>query len=247
MNHDIRRHGIKLPSDESAVTLSVLPNTLTQISTLNILRSHTLRWFRWFESMSAATIRLDWVALVTRSRSVNLSSFHTRSGRHCLNQTCTYVVPITHIRYFSAEQETQDWENELHVPVNFVPVPSNNDPLHQRIFTCICVIRPECDDKPGHGRKPTGSGVEWAECSLTIRTGCRIHVYSLVLESSVGLSAGIQSAGDLVHSAEEDNLSPFHSNIACTCQSIQINNSIHVYASIGPSVIINWFATSNGT
>ena len=46
--------------------------------------------------------------------------------------------------------------------------------------------------------KPTGSGVEWAECSLIIGTGCRVQVFSLILDSSVGLSAGIQSAGDLV-------------------------------------------------
>ena len=43
-------------------------------------------------------------------------------------------------------------------------------------------------------RKPTGSEVEWAECLLIIGTGCR--VFSLILDSSVGLSAGIQSAGE---------------------------------------------------
>ena len=45
-------------------------------------------------------------------------------------------------------------------------------------------------------RKPTGSGVDWVECSLIIGTGCRVHVFSLILDSSVGLSAGIQSAGE---------------------------------------------------
>ena len=45
-------------------------------------------------------------------------------------------------------------------------------------------------------RKSTDSGVKWAECSLIIGTGCR--VFSLILDSSVGLSASIQSAGDLV-------------------------------------------------
>ena len=45
---------------------------------------------------------------------------------------------------------------------------------------------------------PTGSGVEWAECSLIIGTGCRVQVFSLILDNSVGLSAGIQSAGDSV-------------------------------------------------
>ena len=32
-----------------------------------------------------------------------------------------------------------------------------------------------------------------------------------------------------MHSAEEDNLSPFDSNIACLCQSIEINNNKYVY------------------
>ena len=81
-------------------------------------------------------------------------------------------------------------------------------------------------------RMPNSSGVGWAECSLIMGLGCRVQVFSLILDSSVGLSAGIQSAGDSVpeilwvrmHSAEEDNLSPFESKIACLCQSIEINN-----------------------
>ena len=45
--------------------------------------------------------------------------------------------------------------------------------------------------------KPTGSEVEWAECLLIIGTGCRVQVFfSLILDSLVGLSAGIQSAGE---------------------------------------------------
>ena len=47
-------------------------------------------------------------------------------------------------------------------------------------------------------RKPTGSGVEWAECSLIIGTGYWVQDFSLILDSSVGLSTGIQSAGDSV-------------------------------------------------
>ena len=47
-------------------------------------------------------------------------------------------------------------------------------------------------------RMPNGCGVKWAECSLIIGTGCRFQVFSLILDSSVGLSVGIQSAGDLV-------------------------------------------------
>ena len=61
--------------------------------------------------------------------------------------------------------------------------------------------------------------------------------FCLILGSSVGLWVDIRSAGDLVsetsqlrvlHSAEEDNLSPFDSKIACLCQSNGINNK-YVY------------------
>ena len=89
-------------------------------------------------------------------------------------------------------------------------------------------------------------------CSLIIGTGCRLEVFSLVLDSlildsSVGLSAGIQSAGDsvpetlwvrILHSAEEDNLSHFDSNIACLCQSIEIkNNKQKAPSYAGPSCL----------
>ena len=66
---------------------------------------------------------------------------------------------------------------------------------------------------------------------LYIGTGCRVQVFSLILDSSVSLSAGIQSAGDsvpvtlpvrILHSTEEYNLSPFYSKLACLCQSIEI-------------------------
>ena len=53
------------------------------------------------------------------------------------------------------------------------------------IFVCLSQVR-----------KPTGSEVEWAECLLIIGTGRRVQVLSLILDSSVGLSAGIQFAGD---------------------------------------------------
>ena len=60
----------------------------------------------------------------------------------------------------------------------------------------------------------------------------------LVLDSSVGLWVGIQSAGELVsetsqlrilHSTEKDNWSPFDSKIACLCQSIENDNNKQVY------------------
>ena len=85
-------------------------------------------------------------------------------------------------------------------------------------------------------RKPTGSEVEWAECLLIIGTGCRVQVLAW---SSIAQSVCQQAFSLLVNrylrpwvwilpSAEEDNLSPLDSNIACLCQSIEINNK-HVY------------------
>ena len=47
-------------------------------------------------------------------------------------------------------------------------------------------------------RKPNGSGIKWAECSLIIGTGYWVQLYSLILDISVGLPTGIQSAGDSV-------------------------------------------------
>ena len=54
-------------------------------------------------------------------------------------------------------------------------------------------------------QKSTDSGAKWAECSLIIGTGCRVQVFSLILDSSVSLSASIQSAGDLVSGAPGSN------------------------------------------
>ena len=61
----------------------------------------------------------------------------------------------------------------------------------------------------------------WAvgSSSLVIGTGHWIQVFSLILDSSVGLSVGIQSVGDsvpetrvrILHSAKEDYVSPFDS------------------------------------
>ena len=91
-------------------------------------------------------------------------------------------------------------------------------------------------------RMPNGSGVRWAECLLIIGTGCRVQVFfSLTLDSSVGLSAGIQSAGDWVSEtplgsnpafSRGRQLVSFDSKIACLCQSIEINNKyayIYIY------------------
>ena len=97
--------------------------------------------------------------------------------------------------------------------------------MYVRTYVCMYIARARC-------QRLNGSGVDWAECSLIIGTGCWVQVFSLILDSSVGLSAGIQSAGDsvpktlvqILHSAEEDKLSPFDVKIACLCQSIEISD-----------------------
>ena len=73
-------------------------------------------------------------------------------------------------------------------------------------------------------RKPTDSGVEWAECSLIIGTGCRVQVFSLILDSSVGLSLAIQSAGDLV----SETLGSNQISLACTRASKLTTNMYQV-------------------
>ena len=42
------------------------------------------------------------------------------------------------------------------------------------------------------------SGIKWAECSLMIWMDCWVKVFNLILDGSVGLWVGIQSAGEYV-------------------------------------------------
>ena len=76
-----------------------------------------------------------------------------------------------------------------------------------------------------------------SECSLIIGAGCRVQVFAWssiaqsVCQRAFSLLA-IWCLGhrvQILHSAEEDNLSPFDLNIACLCQSIEINNNKYVY------------------
>ena len=86
-------------------------------------------------------------------------------------------------------------------------------------------------------RKSTDCEVKWAECSLIRGTGCRVQVFAW---SSIAQSVcqwafsllAIWCLGprvQILHSAEEHNLFPFDLNIACLCQSIEINNNKYVY------------------
>ena len=85
-------------------------------------------------------------------------------------------------------------------------------------------------------RKSTDSGAKWAECSLIIGTGCRIQVFAWssiaqsVCQRAFSLLANwcLGSRVQILLSAEEHNLSPSDLNIACLCQSIEINNNKYV-------------------
>ena len=86
-------------------------------------------------------------------------------------------------------------------------------------------------------RMPNGCGVEWAECSLIIGTGCRVPVFawSSIAQSVCQWVFSLLAIWCLrpwwvriLPSAEEDNLFPFDSNIACLCQSIEINNNKYI-------------------
>ena len=87
-------------------------------------------------------------------------------------------------------------------------------------------------------RMPNGCGVEWAECSLIIGTAVKFKflAWSSIAQSVCQRAFSLLAIWCLrpwrvriLHSAEEDNMSPLDSNIACLCQSIEINNNKHVY------------------
>ena len=71
-------------------------------------------------------------------------------------------------------------------------------PTNMYVCMYVCMYNNKYVYRQSQVRKSTDSGVKWAECSLIIGTDCRVQVFSLILDSSVGLSASIQSAGDLV-------------------------------------------------
>ena len=70
------------------------------------------------------------------------------------------------------------------------------------------------------------------------RTGCRVQVFiawssiaQSVCQRAFSLLANwcLGPRVQILHSAEEHNLSSFDLNIACLCQSIEINNNKYVY------------------
>ena len=123
--------------------------------------------------------------------------------------------------------------------------------IQQRKTTCLLSIRKSLACARASKLTTTNMYIARARCECQMAVGSgglnacwsqgwavEFKFFSLIRDSSVGLSAGIQSAGDwvsetlwvrILHSAEEDNLSPFDSKIACLCQSSEINNNKYVY------------------
>ena len=104
-----------------------------------------------------------------------------------------------------------------------LPVPEHRNYKQQ---TCI-------SPEPGESRRQWG---RVCECSLIIGTG----YFKFLAWSSIAQSVcqwGFSRQGirfqrpwvRILHSPEEDNLSPFDSKSTCLCQSIKINNNKHIY------------------
>ena len=104
-------------------------------------------------------------------------------------------------RAFSPLGPTVSWLSHLALAINIFVVELN--------IACLCQSIEINNNKyvycQSQVRKSTDSGAKWAECSLIIGTSCRVQAFSLNLDSSVGLSASIQSAGDLVSGAPGSN------------------------------------------
>ena len=85
-------------------------------------------------------------------------------------------------------------------------------------------------------RMPNGCGVNGLNARWS-GTGCRVQVFlawSSIAQSVCQWAFSLLAIWCLRPSAEEDNLSPFDSNIACLCQSIEINNNKHVCMKLTP-------------
>ena len=111
---------------------------------------------------------------------------------------CMHVVRM-HACFMLEIRFQRPWDRILHSAEE-----DNLSPFDSKI-ACLCQSIEIKNNthvyRQSQMRKPTGSGVQWAERSLIIGTGYWVQVFSLILDSSVGLSAGIQSAGDLVPEA----------------------------------------------
>ena len=114
---------------------------------------------------------------------------HNATNQGC-QDICARAFSLLELRFQRPWVRILHWAEE-----------DNLSPFDSKI-ACLCqsIILNNNKDvyRESQVRKPTGSGVEWAECSLIIGTGYWVQVLSLILDSSVGLSAGIQSAGDSV-------------------------------------------------
>ena len=154
----------------------------------------------------------SWVRILPSAEEDNLSPFDSNIA--CLCQSieinnnkhvcmfvcmyvCMYVLALFLIAQSVCQQAFSLLVNRYLRPwVRILPSAEedNLSPFDSNI-ACLCQSIEINNNKhvyrQSQVRKQIGSKVEWAECLVIIGTGCRIQVFSLILDSSVGLSAGI--------------------------------------------------------
>ena len=134
-------------------------------------------------------------------------------------------------------QSAEDWVSETPwVRILLSAEEDNLSPFDSNIAClCQCIeINNKYVYRQSQVRMPIGSGVRWAECLLIIGTGCRVQVFSLILDSSVGLSAGIQSAEDWVSESCSQQrkttcLLSIRISLACASASKLTTTNMYIY------------------
>ena len=212
-----------------------------------------------FSLLAIWCLRPWWVRILLSAEEDNLSPFDSNIACLCQSieinnnkHVCMYVRMYVEFKFLAwssiaqyvcqqafsllANMCLRPWVRILHSAEkdNLSPFDSN--------IACLCQSIEINNNKyvyrQSQVRKPTGSEVEWAECLLIIGTGCWVKVLAWsslaqsVCQQAFSLLANrcLRPWVRILHSAEEDNLSPFDSNIACLCQSIEINNKQYVCA-----------------
>ena len=137
--------------------------------------------------------------------STNLSQIYWRRKAADTNVEISTPSDSTHVQHFlPGENGFRQWVWLVETCESFIwdGIETNWRARCARAskFACLCQSIEINNNKHVYRqrqvRKPFGSKDEWAECLLIIGTGCRVQVFSLILDSSVGLSAGIQSADE---------------------------------------------------
>ena len=97
---------------------------------------------------------------------------------------------------------------------------------NHQVCHCIKINNNKHVNRQSHVGKPTRSAVKGAEFSLIIGMSCWVQVFTFILGGSIGLWAGIQSAGEWVPQTPgfEILVSPEEGNlIAIACLSVSVH------------------------